>query len=105
MTPLHYAAYCENLAEVKHCVEEGWDVNQKSDCGWTPLVWCIDMAAMANIGVAEAIFDYLVSRGADTEYRDSKYENLIEFARSRDPLVAEHLERVLGKQGHQLPET
>jgi ankyrin repeat protein len=36
MNALHYAAYCQDLAEVRRCVEQGFDVNQQDDGGWTP---------------------------------------------------------------------
>jgi len=38
MTELHYAAYCQDLEAVRHWVEQGYDVNQKTDAGWTPLI-------------------------------------------------------------------
>jgi ankyrin repeat protein len=97
MTTLHYAAYCQDLEGVRQCVERGSDVNQKDDGGWTPLIWCIDMAATGGVGTAEAIVDYLVGQGADLEFRDDYYGSLVEFARSRDPAVAEHLEKLLAR--------
>ncbi len=95
MTELHYAAYCQDLAGVKYWVEQGLDLNQKDDGGWTPLVWAVDMAAAGEIGAAESIVDYLVNQGAVLEFRDADYGNLLEFAHSRDTRVAEHLERIL----------
>jgi len=84
MTDLHYAAYWQDLERIKACVELGFDVNQKDDAGWTPLVWCIDMAATGGIGTAEAIIDYLAAHGAELTHSDERYENILEFARSRD---------------------
>jgi ankyrin repeat protein len=95
MTVLHYAAYCQDLAAVRHWVGQGFDVNQMDDGGWTPLVWCIDMAATGEVGSAEAIVDYLVEHGAQLEYKDKRYGSLLEFAHSRDGWVAEHLEKLL----------
>ena len=97
MTALHYAAYCQDLEGVRHCIEQGFDVNQKDAGGWTPLLWCIDMAATGGVGMAEAIVDYLIAQGAELEYRDDYYGSLVEFARSRDTAVAEHLERLLAR--------
>jgi ankyrin repeat protein len=97
MTELHYAAYCQDLVVVKYWVEQGLDVNQKDDGGWTPLVWSIDMAAAGGVGVAEAIVDYLIEHGAKLEHHDDSYASLLEFAHSRDTWVAEHIERILKK--------
>ena len=45
MNELHYAAYCQHVEGVKYWVDAGLDVNQKDETGYTPLAWCIDMAA------------------------------------------------------------
>ena len=97
MTELHYAAYRQDLAGVRHWVEQGFDVNQKDDGGWTPLMWSIDIAAAGRVGVGEAIVDYLIEQGAQLDYEDDRYACLLEFAHSRDTWVAEHLERVMKK--------
>jgi ankyrin repeat protein len=97
MTDLHYAAYLQDLDAVKQCVEDGFDVNQKDNAGWTTLIWCIDMAATGQIGTAEAIVDYLIAHGAEINYTGQDYSNLVEFARSRDMAVAEHLEKILAR--------
>lgn len=97
MTELHYAAYCQDLAGVRYWIEQGLNVNQKDDGGWTPLVWCIDMAATGGVGTAEAIVDYLIQYGASLDYRDDECASLLEFAYSRDDWVAEHLARVTQK--------
>ena len=95
MTELHFAAYWQDLARVKRCVEQGFDVNAKDDSGWTPLIWCIDMSATGVHGVAEAIIDYLVEHGASLDYRDDHYPSIIDFARSRDSMVTKHLEAII----------
>ncbi|WP_299489672.1 ankyrin repeat domain-containing protein [Acaryochloris sp. IP29b_bin.137] len=95
ITELHYAAYCQDLVAVRYWVGQGCDVNQKTDTGWTPLVWCIDMAATGGVGVAESIVDYLIEHGAQLEYKDDQYSSLLEFAYSRDSAVAMHLEKVI----------
>ncbi len=96
MTALHYAAYCQDLARVRECVEAGHDINQVDDAGWTALVWGIDMAATGEVGAAAAIADYLIGRGSSLETGDDFYPDLVAFAESRDPAVAEHLRRKLG---------
>ena len=98
MSELHYAAYCQDLAAVRYWVEHGLDVNQKDDGGWTPLVWCIDMAAAGAVGAAEAIVDYLIEHGAVLEFSDAKHGSLLEFAHSRDGWIAEHLEMILKRR-------
>jgi ankyrin repeat protein len=97
MTDLHYAAYCQNLAGVKECVERGLDVNLKDKTGYTPLAWCIDMAATGQVGAAESIVDFLVEHGAKLEFRDDRYSDILEFAQACDGYVAEHIERLLKK--------
>jgi hypothetical protein len=95
MTELHYAAYCQNLSRVRECVEAGFDVNQKDDAGYTPLAWCVDMAATGDVGAAESIVDYLVEHGANLEFSDERYRNLLELARACDDRVAEHIGTLL----------
>jgi ankyrin repeat protein len=97
MSPLHFAVYSQDLAAVKACVEAGLDVNEKDDGGWTPIIWCIDMAATAPIGGAEAIVDYLLAHGARLEFQDDDYPNILAFARSRDPGIAGHLKKLLAR--------
>ena len=98
MTELHFAAYCQNLEDVKRCVKAGFDVNEKDDGGWTPLVWCIDMAATGAKGAAESIVDYLVEHGARLEYSDSHFKDILAFAHNRDSWVAEHIEKIIAKK-------
>lgn len=95
MTELHFAAYCQNLSKVKEYVESGYDVNQKDETGYTPLAWCIDMAATGAIGAAESIIDYLFERGAKLEFRDARYSNIVAFADDCDDGIARHIERLL----------
>ena len=95
MTELHYAAYCQDLAGVKDCLERGFDINQKDVFGGNALIWCIDMAATGRVGEAEAVVDYLIEHGGQLEYEESAYGNIIEFAKSRDDAVANHLEKLL----------
>jgi ankyrin repeat protein len=97
MTELHYAAYCQDLSGVKACVENGLDVNRKDDTGYTPLAWCIDMAATGAIGAAESIVDYLVKRGAKLEFSDARYADILAFANACDDRVAEHIAKLLQK--------
>ena len=98
MTELHYAAYCEDLAAVRACVESGFDVNQRDDTGYTPLAWCVDMAATADIGAAGSIVDYLVAHGAKLEFRDDRYADILELARACDGDVARHIEQLLANR-------
>lgn len=95
MTALHYAAYQQDLRGVQECIEAGFDIHQKDSAGWTPLIWCIDMAATGEIGTAESIIDYLVARGAKLDYQDEDYRSIVEFAESRDHLVAEYIRKLL----------
>ena len=97
MSPLHFAAYSQDLLAVRACIDEGFDVNQKDDGGWTPIIWCIDMAATAPIGGAEAIVDYLLAHGAHLEFQDQDYPNIVVFARSRDPGITSHIEKLLAR--------
>jgi ankyrin repeat protein len=97
MTDLHYAAYCQDLSGVRKCVEDGFDVNQKDDAGYTPLAWCVDMAATGKVGAAESIVDYLVEHGATLEFSDERYSSLLELAQDCDGYVAEHIERLLNQ--------
>jgi ankyrin repeat protein len=85
------------LSEVKKFVESGFDVNKKDDTGYTALAWCVDMAATAAKGEAEAIIDYLLMHGAKLEFRDDRYCDILEFARACDGYVAEHIEKLLRK--------
>jgi ankyrin repeat protein len=98
MTDLHYAAYCQNLSEVKRLVESGIDVNQKDDSGYTPLAWCIDMSATGKVGAAESIVDYLVEQGARLEFRDDRYADILEFAHACDYYVAAHIEDIMERR-------
>lgn len=95
MNELHYAAYCQHVEGVKYWVDAGLDVNQKDETGYTPLAWCIDMAATGGIGAAESIFDYLLMHGARMEFSDERYANILEFAQATDGYLAEHIERRL----------
>ena len=98
MSELHYAAYCQDLAGVKHWVEQGFDVNQKDDAGWTPLLWCIDMGSTGEAGVAEAIVDYPIEHGAKLECGADGYTSLREFTESCGGWVAEHLIKILDEK-------
>ncbi len=95
MSPLHHAAYCQDLEGVKACLAEGYDVHEKDEGGWTPLIWCIDMAATAPLGVAEDIVDLLVAHGARLEFQDKDYADIVTFAESRDPGVAAHVAKLV----------
>jgi ankyrin repeat protein len=95
MTQLHYGAYCQDFAAVKYWVEQGYDVNQKTDAGWTPLVWCIDMAGTGPKGAAEAIVSYLIEHGSELEYKDKYCASLLEFAEDARPFIADHLRKIL----------
>ena len=53
------------------------------------------MAATGRVGEAEAVVDYLIEHGAQLEYEDSAYANIIEFAKARDDAVANHIEKLL----------
>jgi ankyrin repeat protein len=97
MTALHYAAYCQDLTRVVECVEGGFDVHQKDATGYTPLAWCVDMAATGDVGAAESIIDYLVAHGARLEFSDDRYPGIVEFARACDESVAQHIEKLLAK--------
>ena len=79
-------------------MQRGYDIHQKDKNGWTPLVWCIDMSATGEIGAAEAIVDYLVEQGAQTDYRDDRYADLAAFARSRDRAIGKHVKQLLRRQ-------
>lgn len=92
---LHYAAYCQNLAEVKRRVAEGCDVHEKDDAGRTALVWAIDMASTGCPGCAEAIVDYLVEAGARLEFSDARHPDIVSFAESIDPAIGRHIRDLL----------
>jgi ankyrin repeat protein len=105
---LHYAAYSQDLKRVKECVEAGYDVNQKAramigggfvadENGWTPIIWCVFMAATGKIGAAEAIVDYLLKHGANFDLIDDRYNYILEFAEKADCHIAKHIKGILEK--------
>jgi len=99
MTELHHAAYCQDLEAVKRCVEQGFDVNQEDDGGWTAILWAIDMAAAAPAhGIPEAIVDYLLDHGAHFELKHPKYKTVLDFARHHDGYLEEYLIRRMNKK-------
>ena len=72
-----------NLADVRYLVEtQGVDMNAECYCGWT-LLHC---AARSNPNVA--IFEYLVSAGANVNDGDSQGWTPLHFAANDNPNVA-----------------
>lgn len=64
-TPLHWAAYNNNLEMVKYLVEQGAEVNAKNNCGVTPL----HFAALNN---NLEMVKYLVDKKAEVNAKDKK---------------------------------
>lgn len=55
---LHGAACLGDIDEVKRLLDEGADINAKSESGWTPLHWAVSEGH-------ESVVELLVARGAD----------------------------------------
>ncbi len=62
MTGLHFAAYSNDIDEVRLQWATGIAVDARSDNGWTPLLWSIDMSQVW--GQPEPVVAFLLANGA-----------------------------------------
>ncbi|MBS1805967.1 MAG: ankyrin repeat domain-containing protein [Acidobacteria bacterium] len=69
MTELHYAAYCNDLDDVRTQLSMGVPVDMRDDNGWTSLHWSIDMAQAW--GEPEQVVSLLLKSGASANAVDN----------------------------------
>ncbi|MBP5262237.1 MAG: ankyrin repeat domain-containing protein [Clostridiales bacterium] len=100
-TPLLYAVKCRSAEIVEFLIDNGADVNQANDCGFTPLLMCVDNRYDDNDGLE--IVSMLIDEGADPTavtnfhqdifwliYRSNTDENrgIAEVIESAHPLIS-----------------
>jgi cytohesin len=67
LTELHRAAYEGDPEWVAACIAGGMNVNARSNNGWTPLHWAVDMGCVGRSEDRVAIVQALVAAGADVD--------------------------------------
>jgi len=74
LTPLHVAAYHENVEVVKFLVFTGADVKSRSKNGWTPLHSAVD-GGKVRVNCRNEIVDILLSKGANLHAKNTPSRN------------------------------
>jgi uncharacterized protein len=91
-TPLSDIAGRDKPRAVAALLEAGSDVNHHGMHGYTPL-------HRAILGNCTDIVQMLLASGADPNRRDSKEQNALDLARTRNPAMAKLIERHLSQHG------
>ena len=65
MTELHLAAYYGDPEWVAACIAGGLDLGARSNNGYTPLHWAVDMGCVGTEAERIAVVRALVAAGAD----------------------------------------
>jgi ankyrin repeat protein len=81
MTELHLAAYHGELDWVAGCIAGGLDVHARSNNGYTPLHWAVDMGCVGDPAERQAVVRALVAAGADITAVDHDGRSVAEVAR------------------------
>mgnify|MGYP006082474599 CR=1 FL=1 len=80
-TPLMVAAYNGNIEVVRMLIDRGANVNSYNIKGTTVLMYAKDFAILSG---KKAIFDYLISHGADVHSRDLNGKSIFEYLSKHD---------------------
>ena len=75
-TPLHWAASNGDFQKVKELVQEGCDVNESDDCGWTPLI-------SATSSGYDRIAAFLLENGANPNLKTKQGRDAFFYAVSK----------------------
>lgn len=81
MTELHLAAYNGDPEWVSACIAGGLDLRARSNNGYTPLHWAVDMGCVGATEDRIAVVRALVEAGADVTARSARGETPAETAR------------------------
>ena len=84
MTELHYAAYSNDVEEVRKQLQLGIPVDAGDDNGWTPLMWSIDMAQAW--GEPIRVVSLLLEAGASANAMDHTGFSVLMMACGRNNL-------------------
>ena len=78
------------LEEIKSIIEKGGDINAKSNCGWTPLMW-------ASVNGHLDVVKYLIIEGkANSNIRNNEGKTALDLAEENGcKKVAEFLKKCL----------
>ncbi|GAB4817244.1 hypothetical protein N2152v2_004290 [Parachlorella kessleri] len=69
--PIHFATTYKQLDMMHHLLNNGAEINQRDDRGWTPLHRA---AHLAHYDGYLELYEYLLSRGADPSIRTDNYD-------------------------------
>jgi cytohesin len=95
LTELHRAAYEGDPEWVAACIAGGMNVNARSNNGWTPLHWAIDMGCVGRTEDRVAVVTALVAAGADLAAVGFENRTLEELARdSNTEYLIPHLRQL-----------
>ena len=93
MTELHLAAYHGDPEWVAACIRGGLDLEARSNNGYTPLHWAVDMGCVGEPADRVAVVRALVAAGADATAPNARGETPAETARqSTSEYLIPHLE-------------
>lgn len=93
MTELHLAAYHGDPEWVAACIRGGLDLEARSNNGYTPLHWAVDMGCVGDPEDRIAVVRALVAAGADVTAPNARGETPAETARqSTSEYLLPHLE-------------
>ena len=80
LTELHRAAYEGDPEWVAACIAGGMNVNARSNNGWTPLHWAVDMSCVGRKEDRIAVVKALVAAGADLAAVGAGNQTIVETA-------------------------